>query len=62
MSRKHSHPKPKAILRLPDLDQAKSAVLNSLMSADAPLVFNSIDDFCKEHETDDATLRVMRVI
>ena len=39
MSRKRSskrkHPKPKAILRLPDLDQAKSAVLNSLTSADA---------------------------
>jgi hypothetical protein len=26
---------PKAVLRLPDLDQAKSAVLNSLSSADA---------------------------
>jgi hypothetical protein len=39
MSRKHSrkrtHPKPKAVLRLPDLDQAKSAVLNSLTSSDA---------------------------
>lgn len=27
-------PKPKAVLRLPDLDQAKSAVLNSLSSGD----------------------------
>ena len=39
MSRKHSrkrtHLKPKAVLRLPDLDQAKSAVLNSLTSSDA---------------------------
>ena len=36
MSRKRSsqrkHLKPKAVLRLPDLDQAKSAVLNSLSS------------------------------
>jgi hypothetical protein len=29
------HLKPKAVLRLPDLDQAKSAVLNSLSSVDA---------------------------
>lgn len=39
MSRKHSrkrtHSKPKTVLRLPDLDQAKSAVPNSLTSADA---------------------------
>ena len=34
-SSKRKHPKPKAVLRLPDLDQAKSAVLNSLTSADA---------------------------
>src|SRR5262245_4641030 len=34
-SRKGTHPKPKAVLRLPDLDQAKSAVLSSLTSADA---------------------------
>src|SRR5579863_7121662 len=32
---KRTLPKPKAVLRLPDLDQAKSAVLNSLTSADA---------------------------
>jgi hypothetical protein len=32
---KRTHPKPKAVLRLPDLDQEKSAVLNSLTSADA---------------------------
>src|SRR5947199_5272208 len=39
MSRKRpsrrKHLKPKAVPRLPDLDQAKSAVLNSLTSADA---------------------------
>jgi len=35
MSGKQNHPKPKAVLRLPDLDQAESAVLNSLTSADA---------------------------
>ncbi len=32
---KRTRPKPKAVLRLPDLDQAKSAVLNSLTSVDA---------------------------
>jgi hypothetical protein len=32
---KRTRPKPKAVLRLPDLDQAKSAVLNRLTSADA---------------------------
>jgi hypothetical protein len=35
---KRTRPKPKAVLRLPDLDQAKSAVLNSLTSADAQRV------------------------
>jgi hypothetical protein len=34
--KKHRTP-PKAVLRLPDLDQAKSAVLNSLTSAEARL-------------------------
>ena len=32
---KRIHRKPKTVLQLPDLDQAKSAVLNSLTSADA---------------------------
>jgi hypothetical protein len=45
-SRKRTHPKPKAVLRLPDLDQAKSAVLNSLTSADAQRGYrNAIDEF-----------------
>ena len=35
---KRTRPKPKAVLRLPDLDQAKSAVLNSLTSAVSALV------------------------
>jgi hypothetical protein len=35
---KRTRPKPKAVLRLPDLDQAKSAVLNSLTSANAQRV------------------------
>ena len=39
MSKKRSAKRPrhapKTVLRLPDLDQAKSAVLNSLSSADA---------------------------
>lgn len=46
------HPKkkrraaPKTILRLPDLDQAKSAVLNSLTSADAQRGYrHAIDEF-----------------
>src|SRR5438270_11908876 len=33
--KKQRHTAPKTVLRLPDLDQAKSAVLNSLTSADA---------------------------
>ncbi|HEX4169143.1 MAG TPA: site-specific integrase, partial [Bryobacteraceae bacterium] len=46
------HPKkkrrapPKAVLRLPDLDQAKSAVLNSLTSAEAQRGYrHAIDEF-----------------
>src|ERR1700745_3737599 len=43
---KRTRPKPKAVLRLPDLDQAKSAVLNSLTSADAQLGYrHAIDEF-----------------
>src|SRR5918912_2274440 len=50
MARKRSsqrkHLKPKAVLRLPDLDQAKSAVLNSLTSADAQRGYrHAIDEF-----------------
>ena len=38
--------KPKAVLRLPDLDQAKSAVLNSLTSADAQRGYrHAIEEF-----------------
>lgn len=36
-SRKKRRLGPKIVLRLPDLDQAKSAVLNSLSSRDAQL-------------------------
>jgi hypothetical protein len=37
---------PKTVLRLPDLDQVKSAVLNSLSSADAqPGYRHAIDQF-----------------
>ena len=43
---KRTRPKPRAVLRLPDLDQAKSAVLNSLTSADAqPGYRHAIDEF-----------------
>jgi hypothetical protein len=50
MPRKHTskraRPWPKAILRLPDLDQAKSAVLNSLSSVDAQRGYrHAIDEF-----------------
>ena len=50
MSLKHSskrkHLKPKAVLRLPDLDQAKSAVLNSLSAVDAQRGYrHAIDEF-----------------
>ena len=37
---------PKTVLRLPDLDQAKSAVLNSLSSTDAQRGYrHAIDEF-----------------
>ena len=43
---KRTRHKPKAVLRLPDLDQAKSAVLNSLTSADAQRGYrHAIDEF-----------------
>ena len=43
---KQTRPKPKAVLRLPDLDQAKSAVLNSLTSGDAQRGYrHAIDEF-----------------
>lgn len=50
MARKHPSRKaravPKTVLRLPDLDQAKSAVLNSLSSHDAQRGYrNAIDEF-----------------
>jgi hypothetical protein len=45
-SRKKRRTAPEAILRLPDLDQAKSAVLNSLTSADAQRGYrHAIDEF-----------------
>ena len=43
---KRTRPKPKAVLRIPDLDQAKSAVLNSLTSADAQRGYrHAIEEF-----------------
>lgn len=43
---KRTRSKPKTVLRLPDLDQAKSAVLNSLTSADAQRGYrHAIDEF-----------------
>jgi hypothetical protein len=43
---KKRRPAPKAVLRLPDLDQAKSAVLNSLSSRDAQRGYrHAIDEF-----------------
>jgi len=40
-TQKRTRPKPKAVLRLPDLDQAKSAVLNSLTSAAPNVVIDT---------------------
>lgn len=50
---KRTRPKPKAVLRLPDLDQAKAAVLNSLTSADAQRGYRHaieefVDWYCSE--------------
>jgi site-specific recombinase XerD len=50
---KRTRPKPKTVLRLPDLDQAKSAVLNSLTSADAQRGYRHaieefVDWYCSE--------------
>ena len=50
---KRTRRKPRAVLRLPDLDQAKSAVLNSLTSADAQrgcrhAIDEFVDWYCSE--------------
>jgi hypothetical protein len=50
---KRTRPKPKAVLHLRDLDQAKSAVLNSLTSADAQRGYRHaidefVDSYCSE--------------
>ena len=43
---RRTHSAPKTVLRLPDLDQAKSAVLNSLSSPDAQRWYrHAIDEF-----------------
>lgn len=45
-SRKRIRPVPKTVLRLADLEQAKSAVLNSLISAEARRGYrHAIDEF-----------------
>lgn len=45
-ARKKRRTTPKTVLRLPDLDQAKSAVLNSLTSADAQRGYrHAMDEF-----------------
>jgi hypothetical protein len=45
-SPKKRRPAPKTLLRLPDLDQAKSAVLNSLSSHDARRGYgHAMDEF-----------------
>jgi len=57
MARRHPskrvRPRPRTVLRLPDLDQAKSAVLNSLSSVDAQrgyrhAIDESVDWYCSE--------------
>src|SRR5204863_1246316 len=52
-SPKKRRPAPKTVLRLPDLDQAKSAVLNSLSSIDAQRGYRHaieefIEGYCSE--------------
>jgi hypothetical protein len=43
---RRTHTAPKTVLKLPDLDQAKSAVLNSLSSQDAQRGYrHAIDEF-----------------
>jgi hypothetical protein len=57
-SPKKRRPAPKTVLRLPDLDQAKSAVLNSLSSRDAqrgypnPLNVKLLDGFQQRPASD----------
>src|SRR3954451_21854451 len=48
--RKKRRTAPKRVLRLPDLDQAKSAVVNSLSSVDAQRGYtHAIDEFVEWH-------------
>ena len=43
---RRTHTAPKTVLKLPDLDQAKSAVLNSLSAKDAQRGYrHAIDEF-----------------
>src|ERR1035438_9895124 len=52
-SPKKRGPAPKTILRLPDLDQAKSAVLNSLSSRDAQRGYrHAIDEFVEWYRSE----------
>src|SRR3982750_4191516 len=49
-SPKRGRPVPKMVLRLPDLDQAKSAVLSSLTSKDAQRGYrHAIDEFVERY-------------
>ena len=55
---KRNRPKPKAVLQLPDLDQARSAVLNSLTSTDAQRGYrHAIDEFVR-YATWDIRIRI----
>jgi len=45
-----NRPTPKAVLKLPDLDQAKSAILDSLSSPDAQRGYrHAMDEFIEWH-------------
>jgi len=49
-SPKKPRPAPKTVLRLPNFDQAKSAVLNSLISRDAQRGYlHAIDEFVERY-------------
>jgi len=62
---KRTRPRSKAVPRLPDLDQAKSSVLNSLTSTDAQRGYrHAIDEFvdwyCSEPRLSFNTTVVLR--
>jgi site-specific recombinase XerD len=67
MARKHTSKKaravPKSVLRLPDLDQAKSAVLNSLSSQDAQRGYrHAVDEFIEWYCCSEPRLSFSKIV